>query len=168
MHPERVVRELLSEPPTGLAGVIAEVRAAGLALQRRNHVTGTVATCAVRGRLRDDDGDVPGAIALAQGNDDADGARIRFALQFRRGPCPPPSEARTERGEPVEQIVRGLLADRASVERLYGLAAREPFDRIGQPPHAGQIDARKVAVVVRVDVAERFPFAPLVAGVARL
>src|SRR5690606_29288101 len=95
------------------------------------------------------------AVLFPCGDDDADGADVRVALQLRQRAGLPPPEARAERGEPAEQIVRSLLADRASVARLYRLAACEPLDRVGQPPYARQIDAREVAVVVRVDVAER-------------
>src|SRR5688572_24332836 len=124
MHPERVIRELLPEPPSSRAGTVTEICRAGLALQRRDHGAGTGPARAVLGRLRDDYRDVPGpAVLFPCGDDDADGADVRVALQLRQRAGLPPPEARAERGEPAEQIVRSLLADRASVARLYRLAA---------------------------------------------
>ncbi len=119
--------------------------------------------------LRHDHRHVPRQPVDASLRDDhADGADVHFGLQFGERAGPAPAEAGAEGVQPLEQRVGALLGDRAAELRLDGLAARETLDGVLRPPHARQIHARQIAVVVRVDVAERRAVARLIARVRRL
>lgn len=169
MHPEGVLCELVAQPPLGLARTPTEVYGPGLALDGSDNNPRRVAARHQVLPLGDDNGDVAGAaFGLAARDNEPNRAEVDVLLELGELAGLPPAEAQAKVAEPAEEVVGPLLVYRVIEQRLHRLPLRQLLDGGLRPPDPRQVDARQVAEVMRVDVAEGAAAPRLVALVGRL
>src|SRR5262249_50353767 len=137
---------------------------AGLALQGRDNLAGGIALRTLFRCFRYHCNDVAGAaILFSARNDDANRALVRCLLQLGKRAGLAPSETRSEIPQPAKPIVGALFVDGLVDAGLDRFAFCQTLNGARRPPNSRQINAREVAIVVRINIAESEPIVRLIA-----